>query len=95
MANILDTLKGAGSDAVLGVLKLVLPEPLKVLVDNIKADIDGGMTIDEAINTFKAAAKAVESYTGPEWDAAIESYIVLLEAAVDSVSKTIVAVNKK
>lgn len=96
MANIFDTLKGAGLSGALGLVKLLIPEPFKPLLDQIQTDISAGkVTVDNVVATFDAVVTTIEGYTGPEWDAALESYKLLLRAGIDAEQKTVIAINKK
>ena len=95
MANILDALKGDGLKAAISALKFFAPKEFGDLIDKIQADVDGGMTLEKALATFASGVRAIETFTGPEWDAALESYIVTVNAVVNSVALTMAATNGK
>lgn len=95
MANILDTIKSGGLTAILSAVKLLAPKEFSDLIDKIQADVEGGITLDEALATFTSAVRAIETFTGPEWDAALESVIETVNSMVKTVTLIITATEKK
>lgn len=80
--NIIDSLKGTGLQAAVGLIEMLLP-PAKPLAEAIKKDIaDGKVTVDNFEQTFDAGLTTIEEFTNDLWDAAIEQYKVAVREVI-------------